>query len=243
MLSYSARSQTRTIHVFVALCDNENQGIIPVPSQLGNGQNPNTNLYWGAMYGIKSFLRYKSQDWIYEKSLGQINTTILERIIFKHKTENLYLIADAYDGANIKKCTEDFLFASNGQNGAAIDYNGRKLLIGGKADLLAYIGHDGLMEFDVNLQYKKTTNSTKEVIILACSSKEYFGKQLQLSNAIPLLWTTNLMAPEAYTLEGAIEGWIKNETGTEIKERAAKAYNQYQKCGLNGARNLFATGF
>ena len=28
----------RVIHVLVALCDNENQGIVPVPASLGNGE-------------------------------------------------------------------------------------------------------------------------------------------------------------------------------------------------------------
>src|SRR5262245_25297618 len=43
------------IHVFVALADNVNQGIVPVSASLGNGDNPTTNLYWGAAFGIRSF--------------------------------------------------------------------------------------------------------------------------------------------------------------------------------------------
>jgi len=37
--------QTRVIHILVALCDNENQGIVPVPKAIGNGQDPGNNLY------------------------------------------------------------------------------------------------------------------------------------------------------------------------------------------------------
>ena len=37
--------QTKTIHVFVALCDNENQGIVKVPAVIGNGQDARNNLY------------------------------------------------------------------------------------------------------------------------------------------------------------------------------------------------------
>ena len=51
------------------------------------------------------------------------------------------------------------------------------------------------------------------------------------------------MAPEAYTLKSAIDGWLQNETGLQIEERAAQTYHQYQKCGIKGARNLFTTGF
>ena len=49
------------------------------------------------------------------------------------------------------------------------------------------------------------------------------------------------MAPEAYTLEAALTGWLNKETDAKIKERAAQAYHKYQKCGINGARKLFYT--
>ena len=53
----------------------------------------------------------------------------------------------------------------------------------------------------------------------------------------------NLMAPEAYTLKAALDGWIGNENGEQVRERAAVAYDKYQKCGMRGARRLFATGW
>lgn len=43
------------IHVFVALADNVNQGIVPVSATVGNGDNAKTNLYWGAAFGIRTF--------------------------------------------------------------------------------------------------------------------------------------------------------------------------------------------
>lgn len=56
-----AQSTPRTIHVFVALCDNVNQGIIPVPTMLGNGRDPRNNLYWGAAFGVKNFFKKQSR--------------------------------------------------------------------------------------------------------------------------------------------------------------------------------------
>ena len=50
-------STYKSIHIFVALCDNENQGIVKVPASIGNGQKPSTNLYWGCGYGIKTFFK------------------------------------------------------------------------------------------------------------------------------------------------------------------------------------------
>ena len=38
-------AETKIIHVFVALCDNDSQGIVPVPKKIGNGNDPDNNLY------------------------------------------------------------------------------------------------------------------------------------------------------------------------------------------------------
>ncbi|WP_431166301.1 hypothetical protein [Tenacibaculum halocynthiae] len=238
-----SQKKTKTIHVFVALCDNINQGIVPVPKLIGNGQDPKNNLYWGALYGVKNFLKNKSNDWVYKKMITSKNTNILESILFKHKTKNIYLLAEAYDGEKIKVCTEDFLLASNNNLKKRINYNEINLEFGGNSELVAYIGHDGLMEFKVNLKYKQTPSKKIDAIILACASKNYFQNEIIKSKANPILWTTNLMAPEAYTLEAALNSWVKKQKGIQIKEAASKAYNKYQKCGLKGARRLFVTGF
>jgi len=243
IFSFKSFSQAKTIHVFVALCDNQYQGIVPVPKNLGNGKDTRQNLYWGAMYGVKSFFKYKASEWKLIETIKSDNSIILERILFKHTSKEVYLLADAYDGEHIKACTEDFLKASNHQNSLKISYNSKKLNFGGDANLVSYIGHDGLMDFNVNINYKESTSKKKDAIILACYSRDYFTPELKKANANPLLWTTHLMAPEAYTLQAAIAGWINNETGQQIDERASQAYNKYQKCGIKGARNLLTTGF
>ncbi|UTW62031.1 hypothetical protein KFE98_18775 [bacterium SCSIO 12741] len=235
-------SEVKTIHVFVALCDNQNQGIVPVPSHLGNGQDPASNLYWGAAYGVKSFLRYKSDEWIYVKRVEVDNPMILERILFKHRSGEAYLLADAYDGRHIRSCIVDFLYASNYQRNQWVTHEDDSIPFGGASDLVAYCGHDGLMEFDVAPNMKSSKKSMP-AIVLACYSKDFFYQPLLNSGAQPWLWTTHLMAPEAYTLVAALEGWLKGETPKQVEERAAQAYNRYQKCGINGARNLFTTGF
>ncbi|MEL6556597.1 MAG: hypothetical protein AAFQ94_00340 [Bacteroidota bacterium] len=236
-------TEPRTIHVFVALCDNVNQGIVPVPALIGNGQDPKNNLYWGALYGVKTFFKKTSATWIYQATIKSEASEILESILFEHKTKNIYLLADAYDGAKIKKCTEDFLLASNTNFTRNITHNEQNIKFGGASDLVSYVGHDGLMEFDVNLNYQPMPAKRVDAIILACASQDYFEGEIVKSKATPVLWTTNLMAPEAYTLEAALNAWSDRKTAFEIKEQAAQAYHQYQKCGINGARRLFATGF
>ncbi|HKE04440.1 MAG TPA: hypothetical protein VKE91_10285, partial [Blastocatellia bacterium] len=73
--------------------------------------------------------------------------------------------------------------------------------------------------------------------------KRYFAEALRKTGARPLLWTTGLMAPEAYVLKATIDGWVLNEDGEGTRRRAATAYNQYQRCGMNAALRLFSTGW
>ena len=233
----------KTIHVFVALCDNKYQGITPVSASLGNGKSPNTNLYWGALYGIRTLFK-KSNEWEFIASLNvDKKKNILERIIFKHKEENYILVADAYDGQYIKNCTIDFLNSSRGDNKEALRIEDKTIGIGGSASLLAYIGHDGFMDFQLSETFINTDGVQRDVIILACYSKRYFNPHLENANVNPLLWTTNLMCPEAYTLHDALTGYIKGETNEEIRQRAAEAYAKYQKCSVNAAKGLLVTDF
>lgn len=238
----NAFTQTKTIHVFVALCDNANQGIVPVPASLGNGQNPRSNLYWGAGYGIKTQFK-RLPEWELIETKESSESPILEQLIFKHKTSDTYLLAEAYDGAFIKKTTQDFVQAASGKRIQKMCIDGNELSFGGGSNVLAYIGHDGLMEFHLDMEVQPANGKLREVIILACYSKDYFQPHIKKSGATPLLWTTGLMAPEAYTLAGALDAWINGKSYPDVRERAAYEYNKYQKCGMRGARNLFRSGW
>lgn len=233
--------QNKTIHVLVALCDNKYQGIVPVPEKIGNGQDPASNLYWGCGYGVKSYFK-NSKEWILLDD-SKINNIILERLVFKHKTKNYYLVADAYDGRYIKECTEDFLRSASGKQKDVIKVKDLSIGINGNASLVSYIGHDGLMNFKLNEDFSNTDKTKRDIIILACASKNYFSSYLKNSNVNPLAWSTNLMSPEAYSLHDALTGYVNGETNIQIQERAAKAYSKYQKCSMTAAKRLIVTGF
>ena len=230
------------IHVFVALADNVNQGIVPVSASLGNGDNAATNLYWGAAFGIRTFFS-KNKDWKVISVTPNPGANILERCIFKHQRNSLLLVADAYRGKEISQTTSDFLEAAAGKPGEQLRIGDLQFHTGGSADLVAYIGHNGFMDFKLASYPQRRDDRQRRAIVLACASKYYFSSALQQSGATPLLWTTNLMAPEAYVLSAAIDGWMKKETDEQIRLRAADAYNKYQHCGVKAARGLFATGW
>jgi hypothetical protein len=236
----------RVAHVFVALADNANQGIIPVPAKLGNGRDPANNLYWGAAFGVKSYFR-SSPGWQLIQCSAGPKPAIMERCVFKNTQSDFYVVADAYDGSQIRQTVTDFLSAAAHIEKETLSLKTKsgdvRLEIGGDSEIVAYVGHDAFMDFSIaKISGKKDARAPK-TIILACASKPYFGPYLKETGADPILWTTGLMAPEAYSLRAALEGVISGESGEQIRQRAAVAYDKFQKCGLRGAQRLFATGW
>jgi hypothetical protein len=236
----------RIVHVFVALADNQHQGIIPVPAKLGNGDDPDHNLYWGAAYGVRTFFA-RSAEWQLLAPSKKPKLEVLERCVFKHRDQNVYLVADAYQGSQIKQAIIDFLNSAAGRNPEtiAVQALSRTVTIraGGGANLVAYIGHEGLMDFSLPVPAAGVDPRHRDAMILACISKSYFSPFLRAVGVQPLVWTTGLMAPEAYTLKSALDGWVQHETATAIRDRAAEAYSRYQHCSLAAARRLLVTGW
>jgi hypothetical protein len=238
------QASPRVVHVFVALADNQHQGIVPVPAVLGNGSDPQRNLYWGAAYGVKTYFK-ASKDWQLVWSGRGPKDAILERCVFKSIENDVYLVADAYEGSQIKSAVTDFLSAAAGVTAenltVMLNTTEVSLAIAGSADLIVYVGHDAFMDFQVTPIAGTKGNKLRRTVVLACASKSFFGPYIRQTGAQPLLWTTGLMAPEAYTLKSALDGWIAGEDDQAIRERAAQGYDKYQKCGARAALKLFAT--
>jgi hypothetical protein len=212
-----------------------------VPARLGNGDDPESNLYWGAAFGVKAFFG-KRPDWRAIQQITSPGPGVLQRCIFRHRNRDVFIIADAYQGLEIKRATGDFLRYAAGVISDIVNppvFEG--LTLDGPADLAVYIGHDGLMDFRLPEYPRGRDGNKTDAMVLCCASKAYFSDAIRASGARPVLLTTGLMAPEAYVLDAVLTGWISGEGADRICARAATAYNQYQKCGYRAARALFTT--
>ena len=237
-------------HVVVALCDNKSQGIQPVPAFLGNGQDLKDNLYWGASLGVRSFFTRKA-GWrriAYDgpKPEGVLERIVLTRTLNRPASDSVrvYIVADAWDGSKIRSSIETFLKMSAGRLNETVtfDEDERKvsLAVGHDAHAIAYVGHNGLMDFTIPPIAKPAEdNSPKAAIVLACRSRFYFESRLTRLGVYPLLLTNGLMCPEAYTLDAALRTWFTGGDADAVRESAAAAYHRHQDCGLRAARWLF----
>ena len=219
--SFAAKS----VEVFVCLCDNEHQGIAKVGAKIGNGMDPAGNLYWGCNDGLSTYFK-RSTKWKLTKTTNPKDSPILVTLNFTHHTGKATLTAHAYRGDRMAKCLEHFFTKSRDA---------------GKNELIAFIGHNGMMDaLPVIPAPAPEGDEASESIVLACLTQSYFPKPLQAMNSKPLLLTKSLMYPGAFILHDALEIWLKGGSKIEIREAAAKAYAQNQGISVKGARTVFA---
>jgi len=228
----------KVAHVIVALCDNVHQGIVKVPARIGNGDDLVDNLYWGASLGVKSYFR-QSTAWKLASTTKPSKGDILERAVFVHKATGAVLVADAYRGAAIKKATVDYFDFLSGRRAAPLRVGNREVSLGGGADLVAYVGHDGLMEWSIPAPTPAAHKHRPLAVALACKTQQFFGADLKATGAKSYVLTQSLMAPEAYNLEAVLGSWVKGEDAHHAVEAAARAYAKYQKISVKAARTVF----
>jgi len=216
------------IYVIVSLVDNVSQGIEPVPAKIGDGNKPDSNLYWGAAYGVKTFLS-KANGW---RRLGcekDINGTILERCQFAWK-DNLIVTADAYRGNRIDQAILDFMQqAANPPNPE-------------KREMVVFIGHDGLMDAQnqpIIERFPKHNRHDKQAVALSCMSEEYFSEHLLAAGSKPVVTTFSFMAPEAYVLEAVARGFANQASEAELRSSAGAAYAKYQRISAKAGKAVF----
>jgi hypothetical protein len=236
-----AKEETKVIHVLVALCDNDHQGIVKVPKAIGNGDDAKSNLYWGCSGGVKDVFS-KSPEWKLIKTVQSPRPEILERTVFQHKTGNIFLIADGYRGREIKRTLEDFFALLAGKQiekeREPVSQLNREIHAGSGASLAVYLGHNGLM--DIEFKSLPAGRSTKDALVLCCKSEAYFGNIINQYGAKPVLLTTQLMYPGAVVLEAAFDGWLQGETREQIRMRAGKAYARNQNIAEKAAKGIFS---
>ena len=117
-----------TVHVVVALCDNANQGIVPVPAELGDGQDPRRNLYWGARYGVANHLPRRA-GWREARRLPDpAPPGVLDRLVLQKRIgdKEVFLVAEAWDGRRMRGAVERFLELAAGRDATNIVARGER---------------------------------------------------------------------------------------------------------------------
>jgi len=99
------------------------------------------------------------------------------------------MAADAYRGALIKEAIMDFLRAVSGNEAKTVNLGigsrAAVLNIGSGADLVVYVGHNGLMDFSLDEIFPGSDARRRDAVVLAFYSRDYFSTLLDLCQRLP----------------------------------------------------------
>jgi hypothetical protein len=224
LFANAAHAADKTIGVFVALADNKSQGIVPVPAKIGNGEDPENNLYWGNSEGLKGYFDH-SHRWKLIARNDIAKGDILRTRTYRHVDRGATLFASAYRGSAIKRCLSDYETAVQS----------------GTYDLVVFIGHNGLMDFNLPQPAKSRRHGKRpDCVVLCCKSESYFKTRLTDAGGRPAVLTTQLMYPGAFILGAISETWLAGGKLSALRESAGGAYAANQKISRRSGVGVFA---
>ncbi len=249
--------------VYVALCDNDSQGIVPVRNRsICNGDDPARNIYWKGN-GISGYLSahgWKNSLETHADGPVLIQQVWKKQLIAGHELRKAgvphrftaYVVARAYRGSRIHDAMKDYLEAVHHDTVETVTLkDGTRIEAGGKSHLVGYVGHDYFMDvaegtarwYDLTASGKNRTSSLyKGTFALACVSNEFVRPSVSFSNIYILVMNNFLTYPSAWTIGGIIDGISAGGDGKTIYRQAARQFARGQKCGMKWALKAFSWG-
>ena len=245
-----ANKQPLVVHLFVPLCDNEHQGIVPTTASLGNGFSLRSNLYWATTNGVKRYFKEK-KHWKLLQSIKNVykDSVVLERVIFRRTYPNqatVYIIADAYRGDKMLATLNHFSRAMSNNYSKRITLpDSSRIDIHGGADLVVFNGHNGFLDFaeDIPTKFYNTTNSKKDMVAIACFANEYFEREALRAQAYPIVRAKSTLHPGAFIVSAIIDDWAMLLPVEEMRLSAGSAYCNIHNCSVQTSKNLFYKGW
>jgi hypothetical protein len=223
-----AAGKKRVVEVHVPLCDNT---ILACGNaKLGDGDTPGTNLYWATTPGFGQWFVRKGSGWQHVSALTEDtgDKDVLEKHVYRRtlatpaawrkrgapKRYELELVIRAWRGSAIDRALAAY----------AADISGT----GTSAQLVAFVGHNRLMDLD---EYKWPAAGTevKGAIAIACHTASYMKKQVSAATRVPLLMTNDYLFSNAAPLEAAVLAFAQGGGYAEIRRDAATAYAGVRK--------------
>lgn len=243
VVRHIAAGRPLVVSVVVPLCSNAQ--IDCGASWAGQPGRPETNIYWGAIYGARRFFeRLKSG---YERiSLERVEgQSLVERAVYRrrfdgapwgHSTEvEQIVVLEAVHGDYIDKAVGSFWGLATGRRQVTFEDQGRRRTE--RVHVAGYAGHNRLMD---GLKLPATDDEGGSAsFVLACYSDKYFTSRLQQAGSQPLVTTRALMAPEGYLIHAIAEGLGQNLTPGELRQKTVQSYARWQRISEREARRTF----
>lgn len=231
------------LQAHVALCDNS---IIPCGAQ-GDGDNIEKNLYWTTNGAVVGWFRKQRAIWkeLAVRDLQASGTGVLQVRIYRtritpndswrrrgvNKPFAAYAVIYGWRGKDIDVALKAYLTDLFDCVPRSVDLpDGTKLEAGGRAHLVAWIGHNRMMDLEYEelrhllIRVDSCTAQPKGMIAVACRTGSYLGRHVSSPQRVPLLLTDSLLFAGTHAFEGAARAFLNGSSLAEIRSAGAASY-------------------
>ncbi|MBK9036626.1 MAG: hypothetical protein IPL61_36150 [Myxococcales bacterium] len=238
-----AAGRPLVVQVHVPLC--ERTIIACGNDRLGDGDSPRTNLYWATTEGFLGWFGRKRSGWTQVlaatgDAIGEpdvldlrvwrreLPTPAAWRAAGAPKRVAVYVVAQAWRGTQIDRALTRYAEDLYGAHAQAIALpDGTTLAAGGDAHVVAYVGHNRLMDlaaFDWAAIAARGDQRSRGVIAIACHTAPYMQGVVPGPHQVPLVLTRDFMLASAAALEGAVVAFARGGDYAAVRRGAAQGY-------------------
>lgn len=238
-----------SVTVHVALADFRHGG---VPKKFGRPDDCETNLYWGALYGVDTHLA-NAAAWrrVYSDEGDGIN--VVQRSVFRRHADpseawrdrgasegfDVFVLANAWRGSRVTAAMEQpFRDALSADPPTRITVGGREIAFGSGSVLTGYLGRNGMLEtfWDPCAALPARCVGRQVGMFYICPrSAPLLHAPVAEHGLYPVLFAREPIVPEAYLLDGMLQALIAGDLDDGFTIAAAAQYARYQK-GLSQER-------
>ncbi len=232
------------VEVHVPLC--ESTIIACGNKKLGDGDNPDTNLYWSTTPGFGEWFARRGSGW--KRMLKQTAATsgdadILAVHVYRRSVTTpaawkkrgapakleIDIVVHGWRGTAIDRALAAYAADVSGSVARTLTLDdGSTLNAGGAAQIVAWVGHNRLMDLE-SFQWPTPGTMTKGAIAIACHTAAYMEESVPSATRVPLLMTRDFLFANAAPLEATVLAFAGGGNYAKIRLDAATAYAGVQK--------------
>lgn len=228
-----------TVTLHVALTDGEGKA-----SKYTNGDDPRTNLCWGALFGIDTHLA-NAAGW--DRVFGDRGDgeRIVRRSVFSRRVTpsaawmaegvsqefDVYVLANAWPASRMKEAMSQPVRDAFADASVLIEHNGLGLEFGSASCMVGYLGPNAMADayWDPFEGLPPLSKRRMGVFYLSSMSAVYLYDSVVRHGLYPVLFARQPIVTEAYLFDGMMTALISGELDGGFVAAAAGEYAKYQR--------------
>lgn len=228
-----------TVTLHVGLTDGE-----ATPSKFTNGDDPRTNLCWGALYGVDTHMANAAGWRRFYGDKGDGNR-IIRRSIFSRRVApsaewvaagvdqafDVFVLANAWPASRLREAMSQPIRDACADGPVVITHDGMSLAFGSASCMVGYLGPNAMADayWDPFEACNSGGHSRIGLFYLSSMSAVYLYDSAVRNGFYPVLFARLPIVPEAYLFDGMMQALLEGELDEGFLDSAARAYAKYQK--------------